>query len=217
MNLQKSGSGFQIASHDLAIRGGGNILGASQSGHISAIGYELYTQMMEEAVFEIKGEISSTHTKVKPEINLKIEAYLPTTFIDDEAIRLSIYKRLALTQNGADVEKIKEELLDVYGTIPQQTENLFQVIRIRNKLAEMKALKMTYEQNEIIIRFDSCVSHKEISAFADNVLVFFNGVAKQAKISGEKLIVSCGKLSPQAVTQNMMNMLDAMSGIHASK
>ena len=111
--LDELGGGFKLALQDLEIRGAGNLLGHEQSGHIAAIGFELYTQMMEKAVRELKGE--AVRPEVEPEIRLGIPAYFPEDYIPDANQRLLFYKRLASLGDPAELAEVKEELRDRYG------------------------------------------------------------------------------------------------------
>ncbi|MGD9249948.1 MAG: transcription-repair coupling factor [Desulfobacterales bacterium] len=123
------GSGFQIAMNDLKIRGGGTILGASQSGHIAAVGYDMFLKLMEEAVAELKGE--PLEQERDPEINLPHSAFIPESYIADIDQRLTIYRRLARIQNAEALADIKSELVDRYGSLPRSVSNLLAKIRLK--------------------------------------------------------------------------------------
>ncbi|MHB9096713.1 MAG: transcription-repair coupling factor [Syntrophales bacterium] len=144
MDFTEPGSGFRIASNDLEIRGAGNLLGASQSGHVSAVGYELYTELMEKAIREIKGE-PAEEEEIKPEIHLGVPAFIPETFMADEHQRLVTYKKVSLAETDEELAEIREELLDCYGLVPSEVENLLAVIGIRNLLKTLKGKKMGYD------------------------------------------------------------------------
>ena len=116
------GSGFQIAMNDLKIRGGGTILGASQSGHISAVGYDMFLKLMEDAISKMKGE--PVRETLDPEIHLPIAAYIPETYIEDIDQRLTVYRRLSRLGQLRELTEFKEELLDRFGPLPQEAENL---------------------------------------------------------------------------------------------
>ncbi len=126
------GSGFRIAMRDLEIRGAGNLLGESQSGHMAAVGYDLYVKMVQEAVAELKGE----KPEPEPEINLDIPAVanIPDSYIEREDLRLSIYRRLADARSLQDVDAVASELLDRFGPIPDQCGRLLQITRLRTRL-----------------------------------------------------------------------------------
>ena len=144
MDFTEPGSGFRIASNDLEIRGAGNLLGASQSGHVSAVGYELYTELMDKAIREIKGE-ALQEEEIKPEIHLGIPAFIPEAYMADEHRRLVTYKKVSLAATDEELAGIREELLDCYGLVPPEVENLLSVIGIRNLLKTLKGKKLGYD------------------------------------------------------------------------
>src|SRR3712207_1548764 len=111
------GSGFKIAMRDLEIRGAGNLLGEDQSGHIAAVGYDLYVQLVSEAVAELKGEPGREPAEIK--LDLPLHANLPPDYVAKEELRLEAYRRLAAVTTFAEVEDIKNEWLDRYGPLPK--------------------------------------------------------------------------------------------------
>ena len=123
------GSGFQIAMNDLKIRGGGAILGASQSGHIAAVGYDMFLKLMEEAVAQLKGE--PVTEGLEPEINLTLSAYVAEDYVADIDQRLAIYRRLAKMTDLKEIAAMKDELADRFGPLPEVTENLLLKIMLR--------------------------------------------------------------------------------------
>jgi transcription-repair coupling factor (superfamily II helicase) len=123
------GSGMAIAMKDLEIRGSGNLLGGEQSGHIADVGFDLYIQLVGEAVAEYRGHEVEPEAEVR--IELPIDAHLPTDYIESERLRLEMYKRLAEVRAEADVKAVEAELHDRYGTPPQEVLNLIEVARFR--------------------------------------------------------------------------------------
>jgi len=123
------GSGFQIAMNDLKIRGGGTILGASQSGHISAVGYDMFLKLMEDAIVKMKGE--PVQEPLDPEIRLPIAAYIPEAYISDIDQRLTAYRRLSRLGQVRELTDFKDELLDRFGPLPQEAENLLMKILLK--------------------------------------------------------------------------------------
>ncbi len=115
-DLAELGSGFRLASMDLEIRGAGNLLGAEQSGNLAALGYDAYMQMLEETIDELRGQVRET--EVDPEIRLPVAARLPEEFVPDVSQRLVLYKRLASSREDADVDRIRDEILDRFGHLP---------------------------------------------------------------------------------------------------
>jgi transcription-repair coupling factor (superfamily II helicase) len=124
------GSGFKIAMRDLEIRGAGNLLGESQSGHIAAVGYDLYCQMVTEAVSEMKGE-PQPDAPAEIKLDVPTDAYLPTDYVEKEELRLEAYRRLAGVTNQAEVDDIRVEWEDRYGPLPAPAESLLQVGYLR--------------------------------------------------------------------------------------
>ena len=150
MDFTEPGSGFRIASNDLEIRGAGNLLGATQSGHVSAVGYELYTELMERAIRDIKGE-APPEEEVKPEIHLGIPAFIPEEYMTDEHRRLVTYKQISLATADEDLDEVRAALLDCYGLVPPEVENLLSVISIRNLLKGLKGTKMGYDGKAMMV------------------------------------------------------------------
>lgn len=129
------GSGIKIAHHDLELRGAGNILGEDQSGQIDAVGYELYLELLEEAIAEIKGE--EVVEQIEPEINVRIPAFIPDEFIPDIRVRLSYYRAMAEINSPDDMDRIEDELRDQFGKPPEQVFNLMGLMLIRHHCREL--------------------------------------------------------------------------------
>jgi transcription-repair coupling factor (superfamily II helicase) len=123
------GSGFQIAMNDLKIRGGGTILGASQSGHIAAVGYDMFLKLMEEAVADLKGE--PIEEELDPEINIAYAAFIPEDYIPDIDQRLNIYRRLSRLNNAEALSDMKAELIDRFGPLPNSVSNLLVKVMLK--------------------------------------------------------------------------------------
>ncbi len=123
------GSGFTIAMRDLELRGAGNLLGESQSGHIAAVGYDLYVQMVTEAVAELKGELAPVPTELV--LDLPVVAHLPNDYVSAEEQRLAAYRRLAAVETAQQVDDVRIEWVDRYGALPEAAEALLSVARLR--------------------------------------------------------------------------------------
>ncbi len=149
--LDELGSGFKLALHDLEIRGAGNLLGREQSGQIAAVGFELYTQMMEETIHELKGE--ARRVSVEPEIRLGIPAYFPDDYMPSANQRLLFYKRLANLEDAAQLAEIQDEIRDRYGSYPQVVENLFRVMELRRALIHALATRIIYQSGRLSLTF----------------------------------------------------------------
>ncbi|MCC6640937.1 MAG: transcription-repair coupling factor [Deltaproteobacteria bacterium] len=148
-DLAELGSGFRLASMDLEIRGAGNLLGAEQSGNLAALGYDTYMQMLEEAVAELRGQ--PHETEVDPEIRLPVAAKLPEDFVPDVSQRLVLYKRLASSREDGDVDRIRDEILDRYGRLPPQAENLLHVIRLKILARRLGVASVDLVRGELVL------------------------------------------------------------------
>ena len=131
------GAGFQIASHDLELRGAGNLLGPDQSGQIAAVGFDLYTQLMDEAVAELKG--TKPREELEPDVELPVQALIPETYVPEVSQRLFFYKRLANAASEEDLYEVKGELRDQCGEPPPEVDALVEVMSLKNAL---RALRM---------------------------------------------------------------------------
>jgi transcription-repair coupling factor (superfamily II helicase) len=141
------GSGFKIAMRDLEIRGAGNLLGESQSGHIAAVGYDLYCQMVTEAVAELKGETVSEPAEVK--LDLPVDAHLPSDYVPKEELRLEAYRRLATVKDHAELDDIRAEWEDRYGPIPEPALRLLAIGRLRAECWRTGVREVTATSREI--------------------------------------------------------------------
>jgi len=130
------GAGFSIASHDLEIRGAGNLLGPDQSGMIAAIGFDLYTQLLDEAVREMRGE--PPRTEVDPDVQLPLTALIPDDYVPDVHQRLMFYKRFSLIANPDELADLRAELVDRYGELPDEVDNLSELMLLKAEMRELQ-------------------------------------------------------------------------------
>src|SRR6202044_1957391 len=131
-SLDTLGAGFQLASHDLDIRGAGNLLGEEQSGHIKEVGYELYQQMLEEAILNLKaGVVEPTADRWSPQITVGMPVLIPEDFVADLAVRLSLYRRLADLDTDDEIDNFAAELRDRFGVLPDEVRYLFKIAAIK--------------------------------------------------------------------------------------
>ena len=159
MEYNELGGGFKLAMSDLQIRGGGNLLGVSQSGHIAAIGYDLYLDLLQKTVADLKNQGDPGHSiqadEVDPEINLRISAYIPETYIADIAQRYIMYRRIAALSksNAASFQDLLDELSDRYGTPPEELDNLFSVVAIKKELIPLRVNKLERGPDSLVFSF----------------------------------------------------------------
>ncbi len=145
------GSGFHIASYDLEIRGAGNLLGKEQSGNINLIGFELYCEMLAEAVKGLKEKPEEKEEEAVAEVNIPVDAYIPDAYIDDSAQKLLMYKRLSKIRDDEELASIKEELTDRYGAIPQPLLHLLDIISLKCFLTRAKIRKVEHSSRRLVI------------------------------------------------------------------
>jgi len=150
--LSALGSGFKLALQDMEIRGAGNLLGRSQSGHISAVGLEYYTQLMEKAVRELRGE--EVIEEITPEIHFHLPAFIPEKYVEDPEERLRLYRRLSHSRSDEAVEMIREELTDRFGKIPEEAAHLFEVIKVKILLTKLSIRKFEETPSQMVLTFD---------------------------------------------------------------
>ncbi len=135
------GSGYRIAMRDLEIRGAGSILGRTQHGHMQAVGYDLYCKLLEGAVRKARGEEPKKEKNVT--VNLLADAFLPENYIINEEQKLEIYKKIAAIDSAADVEDVREELMDRFGEIPLPAQNLLRIALIRSVASRLDIVEIT--------------------------------------------------------------------------
>jgi transcription-repair coupling factor (superfamily II helicase) len=149
------GSGYKIALRDLEIRGAGNLLGPEQHGHIMTVGFELYCQLLEEAVREARGEV--VLPKVETVIDLPIEAHIPESFIPEASQKISLYQRLAFANDEKEVQSLAEEVEERFGKLPLVVKNLFLVARLRILASGLGIKTITYQVGYYRLQF--CHQH----------------------------------------------------------
>lgn len=147
------GSGFKVAAHDLEIRGAGDILGKNQSGHIAAVGFDLYASLLEQAVHELRGE-PAVETP-EPELNIHFPVFLPEDYMPDVGHRLDFYQRLSRLGSEDDAEQIRAEIIDRYGELPSEAENYLAVARIKVLLRSLAARSLDVTVERAVLRLDS--------------------------------------------------------------
>jgi transcription-repair coupling factor (superfamily II helicase) len=131
VNLDSLGAGFQLASHDLDIRGAGNLLGDEQSGHIKEVGFELYQSMLEDAILEQKSGVSERREEFAPQINVEAPILIPETYVPDLDLRMGLYRRLGELEDRQGVEAFAAEMIDRFGKLPSETQNLLQIVETK--------------------------------------------------------------------------------------
>ncbi|HEV3112955.1 MAG TPA: transcription-repair coupling factor [Candidatus Binataceae bacterium] len=149
--LVEVGGGFKLAMHDLELRGAGNLLGREQSGEVTAVGFELYTEMMEQAIRELRGE--PERPDFEPELQLGIPAYIPDSYAPDESERLILYRRMARAESVEDFDDLRDELRDRFGPVPTLVENLLRAMNVRRQMRELLIMSAMLRGNQLQLRF----------------------------------------------------------------
>ncbi len=147
------GSGFKIAMRDLEIRGAGNLMGKAQHGEMSVVGYDLYVKMLNTAIKAITGEVMED--EVNTSIEMKVNAYIPSSYIEDEMHKIEIYKKIASMGSEEDYEEIKEELLDRYSDIPDSLYNLMDIARLKFYASQAGVIEIKDRTQDLLITFES--------------------------------------------------------------
>jgi transcription-repair coupling factor (superfamily II helicase) len=153
-SLDTLGAGFQLASHDLDIRGAGNLLGEEQSGHIKEVGFELYQQMLEEAVLSLKAGINTPVVdRWSPQITIGTPVLIPDDYVADLSVRLALYRRLAEIENEGEIESFAAELVDRFGALPPEVEHLLQVVAIKSLCRRANVEKIEAGPKGVVLAF----------------------------------------------------------------
>ncbi len=153
-SLDTLGAGFQLASHDLDIRGAGNLLGEEQSGHIKEVGYELYQQMLEEAVAALKtGDESLTDDQWSPQITVGTPVMIPDAYVPDLQLRLGLYRRLAELVDNSAIDAFGAELIDRFGPLPSEVEHLLKIVTIKALCRKTNVEKIDAGPKGVVIGF----------------------------------------------------------------
>jgi transcription-repair coupling factor (superfamily II helicase) len=152
-SLDSLGAGFQLASHDLDIRGAGNLLGDEQSGHIKEVGFELYQQMLEEAVAEMKGAPVDQSGNWSPSISIGSAVMIPESYVADLQLRLSLYRRLADLETIAEIDAFGAEMIDRFGPLPDEVEHLLKVVYIKALCRTANVEKLDTGPKGVVIQF----------------------------------------------------------------
>lgn len=181
------GSGFKIAMRDLEIRGAGNILGPEQHGHLLSVGYEMYTRLLEDAVKELQGSAPADPTKTSME--LKIDAYIPSRYIDSEKQKYEIYRKIAGLETSEEVDELQEELLDRYGDIPQSVLNLMEIAKVKNGASSVgiEQIKEMKEEIRFVFAHNKYLEPLEIQELIKTEQVKFNSSEAQMTLSVKRV------------------------------
>ncbi len=153
VNLDSLGAGFQLASHDLDIRGAGNLLGDEQSGHIKEVGFELYQSMLEDAILEQKSGVAERREEFTPQINVEAPILIPEAYVPDLDLRMGLYRRLGELEDRQAVEAFAAELIDRFGKLPSETQNLLQIVETKINCKKAMIAKLDVGAKGAVVTF----------------------------------------------------------------
>lgn len=198
------GSGYKIAAKDLEIRGAGNLLGSEQSGHIAAIGYELYRELVDDEVRRLRGEVVAP--RIETEVNLPVPAILPEEYVPEAPLRLSMYKAIADAPDEDVLTNLRGELLDRFGPLPAPAENLFSVMRVKIRGNRLGLRSVEYGKDHLIFAFHE---HTPMSA-SDLVRLVGAAPDRYRLLPDGKLMEKIGKTEPEALWEGLDRALHAL-------
>ena len=172
------GSGFKIAMRDLEIRGAGSLLGEMQHGHMDQIGYDMYCKILDEVVKEMKG--IKVEEELDVQIDINVSSYIPDEFIDNSSQKIEIYQNIALCKSEIDIQNVVDEIIDRYGRMPEEIENLLEITRIKNLCREKGISKISQKK-------DSIIFYIEVSRFDnENIEILLNKYKNRIQFSPGK-------------------------------
>jgi transcription-repair coupling factor (superfamily II helicase) len=184
-SLDTLGAGFQLASHDLDIRGAGNLLGEEQSGHIKEVGFELYQQMLEEAVTALKAGITEPMAdQWSPQITVGTPVLIPEEYVADLSVRLGLYRRIATVENEQEIESFAAELVDRFGPLPEEVKHLLQIVVIKLLSKRANVERIDTGQKGAVLQFrDNSFANPE------GLMRYIAGQAPIAKVRPDQKVV----------------------------
>ncbi|WP_439541749.1 transcription-repair coupling factor [Hyphomicrobium sp.] len=186
-SLDTLGAGFSLASHDLDIRGAGNLLGEEQSGHIREVGFELYQSMLEEAVAALKGGDLEAADQWSPEISIGLSVLIPETYVADLQLRLGLYRRLSALETRAEIDAFAAELVDRFGELPAEVDHLLDVMEIKGLCRIANIAKVDAGTKGCVISF-----HRNTFANAQGLAQFLQASRGKAKVQPDHKIIFKG-------------------------
>ena len=205
------GGGFKLAMSDLQIRGGGNILGVSQSGHIAAVGYDLYLELLQNTVSDLKRQAADETIveTIEPEINLQISAYIPEGYIADTPQRYIAYRKIASLIDAVQLADLKEELQDRYGPLPGETQNLFDIMAIKIKMKKIMITRLDQGKDMLVFSF-----HEKTDIGPQKILALVSRSKDRIRFSPDArlMVPLAGQVShsPQAILHAANEIVDSL-------
>ena len=211
-DLDSLGAGFQLASHDLDIRGAGNLLGDEQSGHIREVGFELYQSMLEDAILAAKAGdagLSADRSGLSPQITVDAPIMIPEDYVPDLAVRMALYRRLNDASDKAEIESMAAEMIDRFGDLPQPTKNLIRLIEIKQQALEACIAKIDVGARGTLVTF-----HKDDFPDPAGLLSYVDRLKDTAKLRPDmKLVINRAWGDPESRLNGLYQLTKGLSGI----
>ncbi|MFL6721209.1 MAG: TRCF domain-containing protein, partial [Sphingomonas sp.] len=211
-DLDSLGAGFQLASHDLDIRGAGNLLGDEQSGHIKEVGFELYQSMLEDAIIELKAGGVPQRDELTPQISVDAPIMIPEHYVPDLDLRMGLYRRLGELEDRQAIDAFAAELIDRFGTLPQETANLMKIVEVKLNCREAFVAKLDIGAKGAVVTFAE-------NGFPDleALLAYIAGLQGAAKLRPDsKMIVSRSWPTPEARLNGALQLSRGLARVAAA-
>ena len=211
-DLDGLGAGFQLASHDLDIRGAGNLLGDEQSGHIREVGFELYQSMLEDAILAAKAGdmgLERDSTGLSPQITVDAPIMIPEDYVPDLAVRMALYRRLNDAADKAELDALAAEMIDRFGPLPDPTENLVKLIEIKHQAIEANIAKIDVGARGTLVSF-----HKDDFPDPAGLLAYVDRLQGSVRLRPDmKLVVDRAWGDPKSRLNGLLQLTRGLSGI----
>ncbi|WP_126172536.1 transcription-repair coupling factor [Altericroceibacterium xinjiangense] len=210
-DLDSLGAGFQLASHDLDIRGAGNLLGDEQSGHIREVGFELYQSMLEDAILAAKaGEAGLERSdRLSPQITVDAPIMIPEDYVPDLAVRMALYRRLNDAKDKGEIEAMAAEMIDRFGALPDATANLIKLIEIKHQAIAANIAKVDVGARGTLVTF-----HNDNFPNPEGLVAYVERLKGTAKLRPDmKLVINRAWGDPQARLNGLLQLTKGLSGI----
>ena len=211
-DLDSLGAGFQLASHDLDIRGAGNLLGDEQSGHIREVGFELYQSMLEDAILAAKaGEmgLEKAPEKISPQITVDAPIMIPEDYVPDLAVRMALYRRLNDAKDKGEIESMAAEMIDRFGPLPDATANLVRLIEIKHQAIDANITKMEVGARGTLVTF-----HQDNFPDPAGLVAYVDRLKGTAKLRPDmKLVINRAWNDSQSRLNGLYQLTKGLSGV----
>ncbi len=211
-DLDSLGAGFQLASHDLDIRGAGNLLGDEQSGHIREVGFELYQSMLEDAILAAKAGAAGLEAKpesISPQITVDAPIMIPEEYVPDLAVRMALYRRLNDAKDKAEIEAMAAEMIDRFGPLPDATSNLVRLIEIKHQAIEANIAKIDVGARGTLVTF-----HNDDFPDGPGLIAYVDRLKGTAKLRPDmKLVINRAWGDPQSRLNGLFQLTKGLSNV----